>query len=290
MFEMRRHEDHKFAPNNPKRMTECSKIIAVKQDGERDEVLRLNCLNDRDREEIVKEGFMNYHNLVNYKPAANQPKYKVVGRDNPWDFEIIENNGNKLILEIRRIGDERLLAAMKAENECSPLFGKRKLRGHELRKLARNYPEVVSGKIERIVKSLKTREDNDKLFDLVYHVPRPRGLVSLPITSDLDVAAEIRKAIQAKADKPHPEKDRVHLIIDNLTTHSQPIDVDYASGRLEEFIDQSPFPSIYLYTGYGFNTITGGYEYSIFPLKLSEREEAFMSKIPEAVRRPRYDR
>jgi hypothetical protein len=94
----------------------------------------------------------------------------------------------------------------------------------------------------------------------------------------LDLKKEIETALKKKSAKKHAGKDRTIVVLDNLTTHSEPEDFFDAVDDLGDFLDQLPFKSIWLYTGYYSDDDGYNCEYSLVPIKLSDKEARYLAE------------
>lgn len=63
--------------------------VFIARDGNVKEVIRLNVLDDRHREEIVAYHFARQYADIHYCGQSEEPQFYVVGRDCPWDFEYV---------------------------------------------------------------------------------------------------------------------------------------------------------------------------------------------------------
>ena len=88
----------------------------------------------------------------------------------------------------------------------------------------------------------------------------------------LNLVNEIQTAISKKVAKRHKGKESTIILLDNLTTHADPKHFFDAVKDLQDYLDEVPFPSIWLYTGYYSDDNGYNCEYSLVPIKLSERE------------------
>lgn len=276
-LEIRSNDEYAFSPNfTPDGKNNFCRHMFVKEDGSVHEVVRLNILDERHREEVIAHHFLMQYVSIFCMPNSESPKIEMVSRDSPWDFEFIDHNGKRFFLEICRIADEGLLTAIKAENDCIPLLQKRYLKGFEVKKLAKHFPSAVP---REMLNSINSKRDKQKTFDMGSSNRLPQAFIRPPINPHIDLAEEIKIAIQKKANKNHQNKEKTTLLLDNITTHNNPIDFDYAAGKLIDFLDNTPFPSIWVYTGYYSDGDGSNHEFSLFPLKLTPEEEIFIPRL-----------
>lgn len=69
-------------------------------DGSVSEVVRLNVLNDRHREDIIGFHFAQQYAKIHFSEQPDQPQFYIVGRDNLWDIEYVMHDGTTFILEV----------------------------------------------------------------------------------------------------------------------------------------------------------------------------------------------
>jgi hypothetical protein len=244
--------------------------VFIDRDGGIKEVVRLNVLDDRHREEIVAFQFARQYAEIHYRNQLEKPQFYIVGRDCPWDFEYVMHDGTTFFLEICRMADKGLLKAIRAENEFSTLMGKGTVRGYEVLKLEKNFPGSVP---KHVLEEIGGKAGKQKLFTLhEKETSGPRLFLRSPINPHVDLEAGIRSAINKKTAKRHAGKDRTILVIDNLTTHSEPDEMFDAAEKLHDFLDAVPFPSIWIYTGYYSDNNGFDCEYSLTPIKLTGAE------------------
>jgi hypothetical protein len=255
-----------------------SRHVFIERDGSIKEVVRLNVLDDRHREEIVAYHFARQYAEIHYRGPSEEPQFYVVGRDCPWDFEYVMHDASTFYLEICRIADRRLLKAIKAENDFSVLMAKGELRGYEILKVEKGFPGTIP---QSTLDQIKTKLDRQKLFRFEDDNQGPRLFMRPMMDPRLDLKAEIKQAIEKKVAKRHAGKERTILLIDNITTHSDPAAFFEAFSALEGFIEEVPFPSIWLYTGYYSDHNGFDCEFSLTPIKLTDVEWEALSRSNE---------
>ena len=82
-----------------------SRHVFIERNGGVSEVVRLNVLDDRHREDIVGFHFAQQYAKIHYDEHPEQPQFYIVGRDNPWDIEYVMHNGTTFFLEVCRVSD-----------------------------------------------------------------------------------------------------------------------------------------------------------------------------------------
>lgn len=238
------------------------------------EVVRMNVLDDRHREDIVAFHFSRQYAEIHYRDQIEPPQFYIVGRDCPWDFEYVMHDGTTFYLEICRIAEKKLLQLMRAENDCVILLHQKELWGYEVLKVEKHFPGTIPAEI---VESIKTKSDKQRLFALGDEDRVPQLFLRPPLNPHIDLKLEIRTAIQKKAAKRHRGKERTIVVLDNLTTHCEPDDIFNAVENLQDFLDDCPFHSIWIYTGYYSDDQGFDCEYSLTPIKLGDRERQLLS-------------
>ncbi|WP_210879634.1 hypothetical protein [Roseovarius autotrophicus] len=238
--------------------------VFIEPDGSVHEVVRLNVLDDRAREDIIGFHFCQQYAQIYYADSDEQPQFYVVRRDDPWDMHYVLHDGNTFNLEICRIADRALLKAIKAENDCMILLRKSVLRGFEVNKIEKHFPGTIPKDIADAVKMERGKRRH-------YHIGAedmgPKMFLRPPMNPRIDLKEALVSAIQKKTSKKHRAKDETVLVLDNLTTHASPDDFFDALEAVKVEIDMTPFPSIWLYTGYYSDDDGRNCEFSIIPLK-----------------------
>lgn len=260
---------YEFAPNAPlDDKHNYSKHNFIRCDGTIKEVIRLNVLDDRHREEIVAFHFCRQYAERHYRGSNKQPRFQVVARDDPWDFDYLLHDGTRFSLEICRVADTALLKAIKAENDVLLLLQRDQLRTFEILKITRLFPDLLDN---RLVAQATDEKDKQRLFKIEKGDWKPI-FIRPTMTPELNLGEAIETAITKKVKKNHSGKESTILVLDNLTTHNDPRDFFDTIEALGTFIDEVPFPSIWVYTGYYSDDEGGSCEYDLLPLKLGERE------------------
>ncbi|MEN0040266.1 MAG: hypothetical protein AAF764_02910 [Pseudomonadota bacterium] len=249
--------------------------IFIERDGCSREIIRLNVLNDRHREEIIAFHFAQQYANIHYSGSNEQPQFYVVGRDNPWDFEYVMHDGSTFNVEICRVADRKLLKAMKAENDVMEILSKPTIKGYEVLKVERLFPGLLP---QHLTDSVQSKRDKTRSFS-IRDQRQERRLFLRPAMepASFDFQSHLVDVLSKKASKRHSDKDDTIIIVDNLTTHIKPKDVFAVAEKLAAFLDELPFPSIWFYTGY-YSALDGtDYECSLIPLKMTGFERGHFS-------------
>lgn len=252
-----------------------SRHYFVEPDGGIKEVVRLNVLDDRHREEIVAFHFCRQYAEIHFRDSSAQPVFNIVGRDQPWDFDYVLHDETSFSLEICRVADSQLLKAIKAENELNLLLQKDQLKAFEIAKVARLFPNLLD---ETLISKAARQSNKDKLFKIDEYKEQERIFMRPPMEPDINLIEAIETAIKKKARKKHSGKEKTVLLLDNIITHSDPRDFFDAAETLADFIKEVPFPSIWVYTGYYSDDDGNNCEYGLQPIKLTDFESKKLSK------------
>ncbi len=269
-------EDYQFAPKDTLfgKQNYCLHNF-IADDGSVSEVVRLNVLDDRAREEIIGFHFAQQYAEIHFGEKSEEPQFYMVDRDNPWDFEYVMHDSTSYNLEVTRIADEELLKAIKIENDVTTLLQKTDLRGFEIKKIDKHFPDIVP---RDLLAKIQTSEDLQREFSIGDRLGKPTVFLRPTMSPNLDLEDAIRTALLKKSRKEHAGKDRTIIVLDNLTTHSKPDDFFLAADKLGDFLTRLPFKSVWLYTGYYSDDDGYNCEFSLLPIKLSKEEERFQKR------------
>lgn len=271
-----RGKENRFAPRaDLKGKHNFSRHVFIDPEGSVSEVVRLNVLNDRHREDIIGFHFAQQYAKIHFAEQLEQPQFYIVGRDNPWDIEYVMHDGTTFILEVCRVADRDLLKAMKIENDVTSLLLKSELKGFEVQKIEKHFPGTLP---DDLVAKVKNKADQKRRFTWKSSDDGPRLFLRPPMNPHLNLKEEIKIALKKKAAKKHAGKERTTIVLDNLTTHSEPEDFFIAVEELADFLDQLPFKSVWLYTGYYSDDDGYNCEYSMVPIKLSDEEAGYLTQ------------
>ncbi|GLO73943.1 hypothetical protein MACH18_10230 [Phaeobacter italicus] len=259
---------HKFSPRaDLQKKRNFTAHTFFSPDGSIRQAIRLNVLDDREREEIIAFHFAQQYAKINYPETPTPPHFYITKRDDPWDFEYVMHDGTTFNLEICRVADTALLRAIKLENDCRKLLHKGWLKGFEISKIEKAFPGTLPF---NLTESANQRENKKKLFYIAAEFRDPRIFLRPPLNPHIDLKRAIYTAIAKKNAKRHKGKEDTILVLDNLTTLDEPDDFFAAAEEIYEFILASPFQSIWLYTGYYSDSNGYDCEFSIIPLKASD--------------------
>ncbi|WP_289085111.1 hypothetical protein [uncultured Sulfitobacter sp.] len=269
-------ENRRFAPlSDLSDKRNYSRHVFIERDGSLSEAVRLNILNDRHREDIIGFHFAQQYAKIHFGDKLEQPQFYIVGRDNPWDIEYVMHDGTTFFLEICRVADKDLLKAIKIENDVTALLMKSELKGFEIEKIEKHFPGTLP---VDLVAKVQNKADKQRRYVLEKPGGGPDLFLRPPMDPHLNLKTEIEIALKKKSAKKHAGKDRTIIVLDNLTTHSQPEDFFDAVNDLGDFLDELPFKSVWLYTGYYSDDDGYSCEYSLVPIKLSDEEASYLTE------------
>jgi hypothetical protein len=248
----------------------------VNLDGTTDEVVRLNVLDDRHRENIIGFHFLKQYAELLYRNAEDAPQFYVTGRDCPWDFEYVMHDSTTFFVEICRIADENLLKIIRRENDCTNILGKGVIKGFEALKVEKNFPGTIP---KEILKKIRTKADKEKSYDIRKFGIEPKFFIRPPMWPKIDLKKKMMTEIIKKQNKRHNGKERTILVLDNLITHSSIEEFFEVVESMQDFLESVTFPSIWLYTGYYSDNFGHECEFTFLPIKLSLLEESAVSLL-----------
>lgn len=241
----------------------------IDRDGSVVETIFLNVWDKFHREEIISRHYCRYLSRFYFKPQLGEdPEFFVVGRDSPWDFEIILGGSRHFFLEITSISSPSFFRVLGYENEADSKLSQNKILGKDALRIERNFPGTFpTSFLEKIAANKGTRK---KYFDNPCIKQGPRIFTSqLPSIED-NVAAVLKEAIEKKSNKRHTNKEATVLVVDNLTMTSEPDDFFKACKEIQDTLTSAPFEEIWVYTGYFSDDDGQNAEFAFFPLKAPE--------------------
>ena len=253
------------------------RIYTVKPDGSIIERIVLDIPDVAHREQLICLHYL--QQLVRYflsKPV----EVKILGRDKPWDFKLELSSGQKFNLEITAIADSpKHFEKDKKEERLAMGCVKDSIPLHELKKLNALFP---NSEIEDIIhKHDSARVPDSALVKNPLKSSNP-GILLSSVPEPLSTPEErIRVSIESKMQKRHPDKDNTVLIIDNRISACGIDDYNSALEALKMFVDSTPFPEIWLYTGYCSDNDGNNAEFSFMPIKVTPEQSSILQKLIE---------
>lgn len=252
------------------------RYFRIERDGNTTEHILLHVPDIRLREQIICTHFLSF---ITKNILKEETGVVINSRDDPWDFSLELSNGSTFNLEIVSIANNKWsFEKSKREEVLEEAETKTKIRLRELIKYA-------SWQGDQSLEELadKYKSDGVGLNDLIKNPLYERGTVLFLSHSGEepdDVANLISTAILNKQNKPHTEKENTVLVIDNRTSCFRTSEFQDALHQLKELIKNSPFPELYLYTGYYSDDDGNNAEYSFMPLKIpKDKNDALQAKI-----------
>ena len=253
--------DHPLNPVNMETLG--NKIIHLEQDGNNN-MIRLCRLMmpQKYREEALLKATITMLAMMKYFGNISIG-LNIISRDDPWDFEMIDNNGNKFYIEITEFTDR-------------VWFHQEETKSFEL-------DEMISTKKAEYSKIKKVIE----YFDLKIKIPENPGkgnnkkIIKNPIfnykrekfwfrnTKSKSNFESLEEAILKKENKKH-DKSNCILILDNRSIYFNAFHYNKLRNKISN-LDFS-FMGIFVITAYG--TRYNDVEFTAFPLWLSKKMDS----------------
>ncbi|WP_103071847.1 hypothetical protein [Aquimarina sediminis] len=248
------------------------KYYRIEKNGKIIERIFLDILNPSHRELIICTHY--FRNQV--KLFLNETiGINIISRDNPWDFKIQLSTNEIFNVEVTAISENRnMFEKFKNEERYILNSFKEKIPFYELEKLNKLFPSEDSSKQIQQLKDLKTGKKS--LIDNPYYEKNPTLFVSGFDDIKRPFSELIREAIEKKENKKHLEKESTVLVIDNRTLTYEMNELDDAEETLRDFLDNTSFREIWLYTGYYSDNDANNAEFSFSPLKLTREQQGIL--------------
>lgn len=206
------------------------------------------------------------------KVFGNRPLgLNIISRDDPWDFKIETSEKEEFNIEITAIADDDFsFEKMKREERLAIKSNEEKLPIHELIKLNSFFPtEKMSSLIENLLENGHSKKD---IVENPFRGNYPNIFLSNSNYTEKNLENLMNTAISKKESKKHREKDKTVLLIDNRTLKYEISDFFEAFKAIEKTTDKSNFREIWLYTGYCSDNDGNNAEYSLAPIKITEKQ------------------
>lgn len=247
-----------FPIKSPEGKLNCKPHFRIERDGTAVQSVFLNVPDLRIREYIICIHFLrSYVRWVLQETIG----FNILSRDLPWDFAIGMSNGTKVNIEIVSIADnEQLFKNNKREEELDVVANMKKISRRRLDKINRLFSteKIVGNNYEEGI-------DNPWYTHgkrvVVSHVPPPDG----------DLFQLLERTIASKASKPHMDKRKTILIVDNRTSAFDINDFHEAASRFSKLKSKCPFREVWFYTGYYSDNDGCSAEWSLAPVLVSNR-------------------
>jgi len=250
------------------------RYFRIERDGSVKERVFLDVPDVSLREEIICKHYLSFlvRNFIEKPIGVN-----FITRDNPWDFTVELSSGLLFNVEITSVADNKwFYEKMKREEEFAKILGRKNI---TLGKLKQIYKWFGDKKAEKMIKEAekKLMRDHKEIRNPFYNGGAKIYLSDSKEEKDsLDLL--IFEAIKRKAAKKHQDKENTILIIDNRTSRFDIKDYQRALKKLEDQIEDIPFPEIYFYTGYYSDDDGSNAEYSFAPIKLPKEKYELIQK------------
>jgi hypothetical protein len=245
-------------------------FVVVERDGTRTERIGLYIPDKRLRETVICK---HYLMMLTRNVLKENVGVRIVGRDEPWDFQLELSTGAAFGVEIVSIADNQHQFTVDGKEERRDQLARRpQITLRQLRKFAAHFPDptidqLISEKDEAGIRDDDLVENPDfagtelegpgRIY-LSYGHP-----VSVPLSERL--ATAVASKTTKKADK-----SGLVLIIDNRTRLGSAKPVLEAANTISETLEASPFREIWFYTGYCSDLDGNNSEFTFIPLKLEE--------------------
>lgn len=204
----------------------------------------------------------------------------ILSRDAPWDFKLQLSTGRIFNLEITSVADGPQHFELNKREERLAKWGVvASIPLHQLEKLNSLFPNE---KIEKqILKHKANGVTANGLVDNPLQSTQTRMMLSNLFEPVDSLENQIKSAISKKIEKNHSEKEQTVLIVDNRTSAFDVKDYFAAVEALESFIESTPFPEVWFYTGYCSDNDGNNAEFSFSPLKATSDQRIVLEKLVE---------
>jgi hypothetical protein len=255
--------------------TNFKEYASIDRDGTITEKVFLNVLDPSEREMLICFHYMRHMVRNFYEEGVG---VNILSRDCPWDFSLEFSTGETTNVEITSIADMREhFIINKSEERFLKWKSEEYIPLHELEKLNRMFPDAS---IKNAIESFKNSglSDNSSIENPLYKNGKTIFISNMPERQVL-LAAIVREAIEKKLQKPHSDKDKTILLIDNRTSIFEVSDYKEAVDELSEYCGSLPFPEVWFYTGYYSDNDGNNAEFSFAPLKATSKQWKILSEL-----------
>jgi hypothetical protein len=245
------------------------KYYLVDAQGKIKERILLDISDQRLRENIILSHFMQFYDRTF---RQNILKIEIIGRDDPWDFKIKINGELIINIEITSISSSsHSFQKLKNEETYNEIKRHEFIKIRDLKKLNKlspdfNFDETFNKEID------SGNKKDDYIKNPIFNMDN----IWFSLCDNMgNMTDALTKAIKAKENKKHPDKDRTILIIDNKSIH---FEIDNFREFLSVYQDESSFKEIWFYTGY-YSDMTGVYrEFDLSPIKINKNQIKLLNK------------
>lgn len=256
-----------FPEKDPSTLHNCKPYFWIRPDGSTLQAVYFTPLEDSFREEQITLHYLSHMVSTLGNGAAG---FNFLSKDDPWDFKIETSSGEIINVEITAFTDRQgffkrlTFEEMYVRHSCYDT-----IRLGILMKLVAAFPELV--KDEEVASILESgAKSSDEVSNPLYP-DRPLIFNTMQDFPLLELETELRRAISAKQEKDHDEKEKTVLILDNRTSTAGLSDFETIVPKLEPMVSQLDFPEVWLYTGYGGGRTLGHEDFLFLPLKLEKK-------------------
>lgn len=263
-----------FPINDLKDKTNYKEYLIVERDGKILRRIFLNIFNSEHREYLIFMHYISRRIKFFYKSEVG---LNILSRDNPWDFKVELSTNEIFNIEITSISDNQWnFEMLKNEERIATQSNNENIPFHELMKISKMFPEET---LKGIINDYRNKKTSHNTI-----IPNPFYAKTISTIGRTDLPQKrlseiIDKAITKKQGKKHSEKENTILLIDNRTFTLEIDDFQKAFQDLGDRFEASPFMEIWLYTGYYSSFDGNEAEYSLIPLKVTEKQHTELIKI-----------
>ena len=204
----------------------------------------------------------------------------ILSRDDPWDFKLQLSTGRIFNLEITAVADgPQHFEINKREERLARWGAVTSIPLHQIEKLNSLFPNA---ELEKQIMTHKTDGlTANELVDNPLQSTKMRILLSNLFEPVDTLENQLKCSIAKKLDKNHHEKEQTVVVIDNRTSAFDVQDYFSTAEALRPFIESTPFPEIWFYTGYCSDNDGNNAEFSFSPLKATSEQRAVLEKLVE---------
>jgi len=265
-----------FPINDLKDKTNYKEYLIVERDGKILRRIFLNIFNPEQREYLIFLHYLSRRIKFFYKSHVG---LNIISRDKPWDFKVKLSNNEIFNVEITSISDNQWnFEMLKNEERIATQSNYENIPFHELIKINKMFPnETLDGIINDYHKKKTSRNEI---------IPNPFFAKTISTLGRTDLPQKklseiISTALIKKEEKKNSEKENTILLIDNRTFTLEIDDFKKAFQELGNRFELSPFIEIWLYTGYYSSEDGNVAEYSLVPLKVTERQKEVLIRMAD---------
>lgn len=253
------------------------RVFRIEKDASVTERIFLNIPDPTHRELLICLHYLKHITRVFFDENVG---VNILSRDAPWDFKLQLSTGRIFNLEITAVADGPQHFELNKREERLAKWGEASsIPLHQLEKLNFLFPNE---NIEKQIISHKTNGVTaNALVDNPLQSTQTRIMLSNLFEPVDSLENQMKSAIKKKLEKNHSEKEQTVLIVDNRTSAFDVQDYFAAAKALESFIESTPFPEVWFYTGYCSDDDGNNAEFSFSPLKSAPDQLIILEKLVE---------